>query len=58
MSSQSTLSKTDTFGPALHVHVSEVDHSMHRSRALNLIVDRFHTNKTLIYSYGLLYYVA
>ena len=30
-------------------------HSMHRSRALNLIVDRFQTNNTLIYSYGLLY---
>ena len=33
-------------------------HSMHRSRALNLIVERFHTNNTLIYSYWLLYNVA
>ena len=32
--------------------------SMHRSRALNLVVDGFHTNNTLIYSYGLLYNVA
>ena len=33
-------------------------HSMHRSRALNVIVDRFQAHNTLIYSYGLLYNVA
>ena len=30
-------------------------HSLHRSWALSLIVDRFQTNNTLIYSHGLLY---
>ena len=33
-------------------------HSKHRSRSLNLIVDRFQTHNMLIYSYGLLYNVA
>ena len=30
-------------------------HSLHSSRALNLTVDRFQTNNTLIYSHGLSY---
>ena len=30
-------------------------HSLHRSRSLNFIVDRFQTNNALIYSQGLLY---
>ena len=33
-------------------------HSLQRSRAHNFIVDRFHTNNTLIYSHGLLFNVA